>query len=221
MSTKFVIDKKSSKKEFAYNKIKSLIIKNKIGPNTMLVERQLSEQFGISRTPVREALTRLASEGMVEVIPGKGFFASNISFEKFINICELREALEGMAAKLCTLKKDEQTIKRLEKSINILEGALRSENYDISVEYDLEFHNIIIGGANNSSLETLLQGIYDQIKRFAFTTITDSQRQKRSLNQHIKVLNAIINNDADLAEKLMRKHILDVKEYHVNKNYLY
>lgn len=216
-----VDQRENNKHEIAYNQIKNLIIKNRIEPNTLLVERQLSEQLGVSRTPIREALKRLTSEGLTEFIPGKGVFVSNLTFEDFINISEVREALEGMAAKLCTLKKDEKVIETLEKNLDALEEALNSGDYDQSVEYDIQFHHILISGAKNPKLENLLNGIYDQINRFAFFSVSDVERQRMSLRQHRKVLEAIKNDDANLAEKLIRDHIIHVKEYHVKKVFLY
>jgi len=216
-----VEQRENNKQEFAYSEIKKLIITNKLQPNTLLVERQLSEQLGISRTPVREALKQLTSEGLTEFIPGKGVFVTNITFEDFINISEVREALEGMSAKLCTLKKDEETLERLEKNLIVFEEALNNEDFDQSVEYDMAFHYIVISGANNPKLEALLTAIYDQINRFAFTTVSDAERQRMSLAQHKKVLEAMKNDDVELAEKLTREHIIDVKEYHIKKNYLY
>ncbi len=222
MSIKLMVDQRENNKhEIAYNQIKNLIIKNRIEPNTLLVERQLSEQLGVSRTPIREALKRLTSEGLTEFIPGKGVFVSNLTFEDFINISEVREALEGMAAKLCTLKKDEKVIETLEKNLDALEEALNSGDYDQSVEYDIQFHHILISGAKNPKLENLLNGIYDQINRFAFFSVSDVERQRMSLRQHRKVLEAIKNDDANLAEKLIRDHIIHVKEYHVKKVFLY
>lgn len=222
MSIKLMVDQRENNKhEIAYNQIKNLIIKNRIEPNTLLVERQLSEQLGVSSTPIREALKRLTSEGLTEFIPGKGVFVSNLTFEDFINISEVREALEGMAAKLCTLKKDEKVIETLEKNLDALEEALNSGDYDQSVEYDIQFHHILISGAKNPKLENLLNGIYDQINRFAFFSVSDVERQRMSLRQHRKVLEAIKNDDANLAEKLIRDHIIHVKEYHVKKVFLY
>lgn len=222
MSIKLMVDQRENNKHaIAYNQIKNLIIKNRIEPNTLLVERQLSEQLGVSRTPIREALKRLTSEGLTEFIPGKGVFVSNLTFEDFINISEVREALEGMAAKLCTLKKDEKVIETLEKNLDALEEALNSGDYDQSVEYDIQFHHILISGAKNPKLENLLNGIYDQINRFAFFSVSDVERQRMSLRQHRKVLEAIKNDDANLAEKLIRDHIIHVKEYHVKKVFLY
>jgi DNA-binding GntR family transcriptional regulator len=217
----YVNKKNNSKQEFAYNKIKNLIIKNEIKPDTLLVERQLCETLGVSRTPVREALRRLASEGMIELIPEKGAFVSRIRFEDLMEIFEIREALEGMAVRLCTLRKREDTVKQMEESIALQEKTLELGDRGSSVERDLDFHSIYIRGSRNSRLEGFLKTITDQINRFAITTVDDIERQRLSLEQHKRILEAVKNNDAESAEKLVREHIVNVKEYHVSRHYLY
>jgi len=217
----YVGKRKNSKQQFVYNKIKNLIIKNQLKPDTLLVERQLCETLGVSRTPVREALRKLASEGMIEIIPKKGAFVSKIRFEDLMEIFEIREALEGMAVRLCTLRKSEEIIKQMEDCIASQEKALELGDRDSSVEKDLNFHTLYIRASRNSRLIDFLKTITDQINRFAVTTVDDIERQKLSLKQHKNILESIKKNDAELAEKLVREHIVNVKEYHISRHYLY
>ena len=99
-----------SKKQRAYNGIKDMIIKGKLKKETPLVERQLCDILGISRTPVREALRELAKDGLVEIIDGKGVYVKKLDFRDMVEIFEVREALEGMSIRLFIERADEDMI---------------------------------------------------------------------------------------------------------------
>ena len=217
----YVKKKQGSKQEVAYQKIKEAILKNEYEPDTMLLEGNLCAALGFSRTPVREALRRLASEGFVEFVPEKGTFVPRIRLEDLIEIYDVREALEGMAARVCALKGDEKVVAKLEEIVNSLYDNLVKGEKSQSVREDMEFHNVIIKGCNNSRLEAFLKTMIDQINRFAATTVNDNERLKISYTEHKKVLDAIKNKDADMAEKAIREHIRSVKEYQIKRHYHY
>lgn len=212
--------KDDSKQTIAYNKIKDAIIKNELLPDTLLVERQLCDTLGISRTPIREALRRLSSEGLVDSIPDKGMFVSRIRFEDMVEIFELREALEGMAIRLFVQKRDKDIFKQMEECIVLQERAYKEGNYSLNVEKDMEFHQLYIKGARNSRLESFLNTVLDQNSRMAFFTVTDKERIEGSLEQHKKVLKAVEQGDAEEAERLIKEHIINIKEYHIDKHYM-
>lgn len=218
--TKNISDQKdSSKQQIAYDKIKAAIVKNELLPDTILVERQLSITLGISRTPVREALRRLSGEGLVEFIPDKGMFVSKIRFEDIIEIFELREALEGMAIRLFVLRKNNDIVHKMEECLALQERAYKEGNYSLNVEMDLEFHQLYIKGSKNSRLISFINTVLDQNSRMAFNTLRDKARIESSLVQHKKVLEAIREGNADQAEKLIKEHVVNVKEYHLSKYY--
>lgn len=211
--------KDNSKQQIAYNKIKAAIIKNELLPDTLLVERQLSNTLGISRTPIREALRRLSSEGLVDFIPDKGMFVSKIRFEDILEIFELREALEGMAVRLFVLRKNSDIVQQMEECLTLQELAYKEGNYSLNVEFDMKFHNFYLKGSKNLRLESFVNTVLDQNSRMAFYTVNDKERIETSLVQHKKVLDAIRQGNADQAEKLIKEHIINVKEYHINKYY--
>lgn len=211
--------KDQSKQQIAYNKIKAAIIKNELLPDTLLVERQLSNTLGISRTPIREALRRLSSEGLVDFIPDKGMFVSKIRFEDMLEIFELREALEGMAVRLFVLRKNSDIVQQMEECLALQELAYQEGNYRLNVELDMEFHNFYLKGSKNLRLESFINTVLDQNSRMAFYTVNDEERIKASLVQHKQVLDAIRQDNAAEAERLIKEHIINVKEYHINNYY--
>jgi len=182
---------------------------------------KLCETLSISCTPLRNALGRLAIEGLGVIIPKKGTFVSRVRFEDLIELFELREALEGMAVGLCMSRNRVVAIKQMEENLKIQGKAIENSNYNMSIENDLAYHFIFINLSRNSKIELMLQQISDMISRFAITTVDNFERQKQSYEEHKKIFSAIKLNNVDLAEKLVREHIVNVKEYHINKHYLY
>ncbi len=215
-----VDERDNSKQELAYEKIKEAIIRNELLPDTLLVERNLCSALGFSRTPVREALRRLAGEGLVESIPDKGMFVTRIRFEDLIEIYEMKEILEGMAVRLFTQRKTDESVRLLEENLDIQEKAIQEMKYELVIEKDLEFHQLYTNGSKNSRLISFTNTIRNQYSRAAYYTVHDIDRIKLSLTQHRKVLDAIREGDANLAETLVKEHILSVKRYHLRSQYL-
>ncbi|MDD2542657.1 MAG: GntR family transcriptional regulator [Desulfuromonadaceae bacterium] len=211
--------KSGSKQEIAYQYIKNAILNNEYAPDAMLVEGALCEQLGFSKTPIREALRRLATEKYVESIPEKGTFVTKLSLEDLIGIYEVREALEGMAARICAVRKDTTFIDRLQTCFDNTYSDLIEGKSELTVKEDMTFHHLILEGSRNKNLINLSNSIIEQINRFASTTINDPERLKLSFFEHKEVLNAIMTGDADLAEKKIREHIRSVKDYQIKKHY--
>ncbi len=212
--------KSGSKQEIAYQFIKKAIISNEYEPDTMLVEGVLCEQLGFSKTPIREALRRLATEKYVESIPEKGTFVSKLSLEDLIGIFEVREALEGMAARICAVRKDAAFIDKLQKCFDNTYSDLLEGKSDLTVQEDMTFHHLVLDGSKNKNLINLSNSIIEQINRFATTTVNDPERLKLSYYEHKEILSAIISGEAELAEKKIREHIRSVKDYQIKKHYL-
>lgn len=217
----YVKKKENTKQEIAYKKIKEAILNNELKPETMLIEDKLCGMLGFSKTPIREALRRLTSEGFVESIPETGTFVTGISIDQVIQLYDVREVLEGLAARLCALRSEDAVITQLRNLIIELEKDLNENLYASSVEFDLKFHDVVIKGGQNKKLKTFTRTMIQQIHRFASTTKDDPERLRVSYEEHKKIYDAICNGDADSAERLMREHIRSVKIYHVNRNLLF
>lgn len=209
-----------TKQEVAYLKIKEAILKNEFKPNAMLIEANLCEILGFSKTPIREALRRLASEGFVTSIHEKGTFVTQVSLEEFMETYDVRESLEGMAARLCALRKDESVIEQLRKCVDMIYNDLNNKRNKENVNDDIEFHRIIINGSQNKKLITFCNPMLDQIFRFAITTIDDPERLTNSYVQHKKIFDAIKDGDPDAAENAIREHIRNVKTYQIKRHFL-
>jgi DNA-binding GntR family transcriptional regulator len=202
-----------SKQQLAYDAIREAIIREEYEPNQLLSGRELSSSLGISRTPVMEALRQLAYEGFVRLVPAKGVLVSSVRRDDMIELFQIREGIEGVAAKMCALRQPDQIIRRMDLCLTQAERAYRMGKYSAAVERDHEFHALLISGSGNARMLRLALPVLEQTKRATYFSATDPKMVERSLRQHRDTLNAIIAGDAEQAEKCAQKHMVDVQEY--------
>ena len=213
----YIKKKEGSKQEIAYQKIKEAILNKEFDPDVMLLEGDLCDMLGFSKTPIREALRRLMSEGFVEFIPERGTFIARMSADEFIQMFTVREALEGMAARLCAQRQDKDTIDALHYILEDMYHDLEEEKHSHNVASDMHFHDVIINGSHNEKLMNFTKTMIQQIHMIASYTIDDSKRLDLSYKEHRKILDAIIGGDPDAAEETMRAHIRSVRLYQVGR----
>jgi DNA-binding GntR family transcriptional regulator len=200
-----------------YEEIKEAIINNTIKPGTMIQERILAEKLGVSRTPVREALRRLNSEGLIELIPGKGATVTKITIEDIREIMQVREPLECLAVKLAAERIQPQDIKYLEDMIANWDKEINCSdqiNFQSLSTKDIAFHEYIVEIAGNKRLASILNMLRDQIRRITFLTQDNKTRIETSFPQHLKILEALKQRDPVAAEENMRQHMQSIKEYY-------
>jgi len=210
-----------SKKQIAYDGIKKMIVSGAVTKDTPLVERQLCEKLGVSRTPVREALRDLAGEGMVEIIEGKGVYVKKIEFKDMLELFELREALEGMAIQLFVERMDEDDLGNLQELMEEQEEAYSKDNHEEFMKIDMKIHNLIAEGARNQRLKNSISSIYDQISQLAILVKDDTRVRDMAIRAHRKMIDAVTNRDAEAARKAIVEHINEVKELHKDRYYLF
>ena len=206
--------KKSSpqnKSNQIYCTVREEIVTGKYPGGTFLIEGDLCEQFAVSRTPVREALIRLAQDNFVELIPNRGAYVPHVTLADIAEICQLRAANEGLAAFLLTKNPNEAVIKRLEESVAREEAMLEDPNTNpklISAE-DFNFHILVAKSCGNSRLADILNLIENQMKRFAYLS-SDHHATENSLRisvaAHKATVEAIRAGDADGARDRLAEH---------------
>lgn len=209
-----LVNKTISKQQLAYEKIKEAIITEKYKTDQLLSTRDLSADLNISRTPVAAALHRLAYEGFVNEIQDKGMFVSRVHIEDFIELYEIKMGMEGIAARLCAVRKSDTLIRQMEDTLLQYEKEVQKGNYLKAVQKDNEFHGLLIEGAKNKRLETYMRVILEQCARAVTLSASDPVRMETViLPAHRKVLAAIVAGDPDLAEKAAREHVVDVQDF--------
>lgn len=208
-----------TKKEYVYDDIKSLIIKNKISKEEPLGVKELCEQYDVSRTTIREALEELMHEGYVKRKKRVGFFVTRIGYQDMIEIFELREALEVTAVKLFVERIDNNRKEQFERYVLLQEKAYFQDDQEAFMENDMKIHSLIVKGAQNRKLENAIQAIYSQVRLMALGAKDDRKICGMAHTSHKKLLKCVENDDAEQAQQVMREHIMQVKNYHKEKYY--
>jgi DNA-binding GntR family transcriptional regulator len=186
-----------------------------------LDERELSEKLAISRTPIREALARLEQEGLVRIVPRKGVFIVRKTKHEILEMITVWAALESMAARLVTLRASDQEIATLRRLFSEFDGGEVTAHIDEYSERNIDFHSQIMKLGKCTLLGELTDNLFMHMRSIRARTISERDRARRSIIDHMHIIEAIEARDADLAERLVREHTLDLAEHvAANVNYL-
>ncbi len=190
----------------AYIAIRGLIVSLELAPGAVIDERALIERLGIGRTPVREALRRLAHEQLVEVFPRRGMFVTNVDVRDLARISEVREALEPEAARLAAERATEDERDELaELGSSIVRGA------DL-MDIDERIHRAIYAAAHNDLLEKTLGEYYVLAHRIWMIALDRNEALEEAVEAHRNLVLAIVNGSGDRAADLMRAHVRDFEQ---------
>jgi DNA-binding GntR family transcriptional regulator len=195
--------------DLAYHRIRAGIQDGSRLPRQPLSESHLARELGISRTPVREALKRLAVEGWVDIFPRRGTFVSVPDITKLREIFQMREALEGMATRLATARMSQAELGRFQQRF---EASYRARNVEQFSAAGREFHAAIIGQCDNARLADYLLTIRSQIRNAFSMGIRLHGRIDRSYREYLAIIGAMKRGDAKRAEAAMRQHIVSVRK---------
>jgi len=187
--------------------IREYILKGTLKPGDRLTEPKLSEMLGISRTPIREALRILETEGFVEIFPRRGAVVSEITDKDVDDIFVLKVKLESLAAKLAVKNLTDEDIKRLKEINDKMEKSAKARNVSNLIKLNAEFHNVFITKSKNSRLEKFLLSLLRQFKRATAYSFTEAGRIYQVLEEHVQIVEAFEERDAEKVEKLVEKHI--------------
>lgn len=215
-----IIDSSISKSDIAYNYIKKRIINNTYKQGTPLVERNLCKEIDISRTPVREALNRLASEGLVEVIPGIGTLVARLSYTNMVELFDVREMVEINVVKLFIERKSEPSLTALKKTFSKLKKAYDERNISDFMEYDTQFHAILLKGSKHKLYSHIMNMIVDQIEMLGVLAVDDDGVLEKSIKEHEQLLEAIDASEIETAQKIMCEHIRNARDNSLSKFFL-
>jgi DNA-binding GntR family transcriptional regulator len=199
----------TSVQERLTNELRGLIISGELEPQARLSEHALAESFGVSRTPVREALKQLQVEGLVEVVPRVGTFVAQPSAREIAELFALKEVLEGLAARLVAQARPARVVERLVANVGESREAVRAQELERYAELVQEFHELIIEGADSGKLTAHYQTLMNQLayQRLVITTLSRPGRLERSVDEHGRILAAIEAGDGYAAELQMRDHV--------------
>lgn len=210
------IDEGFSLKARIYESLKNAIMNMNIyddDTELRLDERRLSEQFGISRTPLREALARLDQEGLVNIVPRRGIYIVRKSKAEILEMITVWAALESMAARLITQNASDEEIASLRALCSTFDGEAVKARIDEYSETNIKFHQAILALSKCELLKDMAQGLFMHVRAIRARTISEADRANRSIVDHMHIIEALEARDVELAERLVREHTLNLKAH--------
>jgi len=203
-------------REIVYEELKMQILTGKITPGTRMMEVDLAEQMGVSRTPIREAIRKLEKEGLVTIEPRKGAYASQISIKDMVDILEVRQDMEGLAAYLASLRMTPEQMDALEEISRDYNKAVEEGNMTEMIAKDTAFHNLIVESCNNSILLMMINQLQELVLRFRYVYYDNFKRAEKMPEEHKIIMDAIREGRADAARTAADVHIEQLKEMVIN-----
>jgi DNA-binding GntR family transcriptional regulator len=182
-----------------------------------LDERVLSETLGVSRTPVREAMTLLEQEGFLRMVPRRGIYIVRKSKREIVEMIQMWAALESMAARLATIHATDEEIARLRHMFDDFRDSTPAEHIAEYSDANIAFHQAIVELSRSQIILDTIKNIFVHVRAIRRMTISQSDRASRSIVDHLRIIEALEKRDTELAEKLVRQHSLDLAVY-VEKN---
>ena len=199
-------------KEAVYQRLKEGIVRGEISPGSKLVETQISQKLGVSRTPLREAISRLGQEGLLEVIPRHGTFVRKQTVNEILESLEIREALEGLAARLAARHATPEIVQKMKSCFSDFSPKNVEKSIKEYAQQNVRFHHLVIQASQNRRLIGLIRNLFDQMDMVRLHTIVLPGRARNSLAEHREIIRLIEKKKGDLAEKLLRFHIRGLRK---------
>ena len=194
--------------DYVYRELRHRIITKQVKAGQRLPEVNIAVQMGVSRTPVREALRRLESEGLVDIVPNSGARLAAPSRREVENAYVVREQLECLAVRLAAQTVAEKHFRRLDEIVEAEESAFRERNLELYLEINESFHRIIAESTGNRILATYVENILARTNVYiVFYDPFYEDECNPSIAEHKALLRALRDHDGVLAERLMREHL--------------
>ena len=200
-------------REIVYEELKRQILVGEIAPGTRMMEVELAEDMGVSRTPVREAIRKLEKEGLVTIEPRRGAYASDISIKDMVDVLEVRQMLEGMAASMVT---EEEKLDFVEAN-SAYKNAVKKGNIEEIIRYDELFHQLIVSYSGNKTLNQLLSQVQELALRFRYIYYDDFSRYENMPVEHEEIEEAIISGDTQKAKVVAEEHVERLKKFVIDE----
>lgn len=203
-----------------YRHLWQRILDRRLRPGEKLSDLRLSEELGVSRTPVREALQRLVQEGVVTALPNRGFRVSIFSARDVAEIYDLRAALETMALRIAAPRFDHAALEASLNDLNAIERRYAAAGTDVEeldaassfLDLDRGFHRSIVELADNSRLTAIVEGLWGQIAVFQRAGTFSHHWTELAITRHREIIAALLADDLDAALETLRGHILEVRD---------
>ncbi|MDO4960275.1 MAG: GntR family transcriptional regulator [Eubacteriales bacterium] len=209
MSSDFTVikDEYMPLRELVFTTLRQAILKGELQPGERLMEIQLAEKMGVSRTPIREAIRKLSNEGLVTLIPRKGAVVAGISEKMLTDVLQVRMTLEKMAFECAFANFNEKDIDKLAKAEDDFEAEVRGGDLVRITEADERFHFVIYDAANNDKLKEILSNLKENMYRYRMEYTKDVDTRQSLMEEHREIYDSFISGDYDKGLKVVERHI--------------
>lgn len=194
-------------REVVCETLRTAIIGGVLKPGERLMEIQLADELGVSRTPVREAIRKLEQEGFVEMLPRRGTYVANISIKDVIDVYEIRIALDVLAAGLAAERITDSELVTLKKQLERIKNVVEHDEMDKIGEYDWEFHEVLYKASKNDRLVAIINNLREQLTRLRVTTMNYRGRIKDTIFEHELLVESIASRNVELAKRRAYEHM--------------
>ena len=196
-------------RDVVFETLRDAIIRQVLKPGERLMEIQLADEMGVSRTPVREAIRKLELEGLVVMVPRKGAYVAGVSMKDIHEVYEVRSALEMLAVTLAAERITDEELDALERQVlrESEEESKKDGSLDNIIYIDSSFHDIIYQAAHNQRLVQFVNILQEQLQRFRAASLARPGRSKTALEEHKKIVEALSERNGELAARLARERI--------------
>ncbi|NPV70240.1 MAG: GntR family transcriptional regulator [Firmicutes bacterium] len=199
-----------------FESIRENIVNGAYRSGESLIESKLAEEFGVSRTPVREAIRQLELEGLVRSVPNRGVVVEGITTQEVYEIYAIRGLIEGLAARWAAERATPEEIGRMDEAIALMEFYTLRSNVDQVTRLDTGFHTLMIEASKSRPLKNALGGLNHYIQRARVASLRVPGRLGQSLEEHRAIFQAIKDRQPELAERLLNEHIGKASENLLN-----
>ncbi len=204
---KLSIKKELPIRKRVYNHLREQILNGLISPNEQLSEARIAREIGTSRTPVREALHNLELEKLIKSIPSVGYVVAPLTEQDVEQLCEIREVIEGLAARWAMEKTHQKLVQELSKNIASAEHEILKGNVKAFIEFDAQFHEIISGLSGSEHLFEMSQFLRRRMLRYRTQSIYTKENVVRAIEGHKGILKAIESADAGEVARAIKIHL--------------
>jgi len=195
-----------AKQDYVYEQIYEAILSGRFEPGEHLVLEDLAEELGTSRTPLREAIRRLQTEGLVDITPHRGAIVADLSVQELIELYHIRAVLDGLAARLAAENLTDNNLVELQNILSETQQELDPLNPVDFDEFNRNFHEIIYQGAEAPLLYEMVVNLYIKTGRHRHLSLRSPGRTQQVLDEHHNILQALMARDPDLSERYAREH---------------
>ncbi len=194
-------------REAVCESLREAIRKGVLRPGERLMEIQVADELGVSRTPVREAIRKLEQEGYLVMMPRRGTYVANMSIRDVNEIFEIRTALESLSGGLAAERITAEELDKLQRLLVIIGGCMKEGNMEKIVAVDIEFHDLLYQAARNQRLVGIISNLREQLTRFRTLSMSYPGRLEATLEEHKTMVDAIANGDVKEARRAAERHM--------------